>query len=399
MAKLTKGSVEALQPADKDYIVFDDALHGFGVRVLPSGRKTFLAQYRAQGRTRRVKLGVFGTVTADAARRDARRVLGDVAGGANPAEQISFERKAPTVAGVCERFLKEHVAQHCKASTQREYRRSVDLFIKPAFGPRKVGEITRADVAQLHHDMRDMPYQANRTLGVLSKLFNLAEVWGLRPDGSNPCRHVQKYKEAKRERFLSPDELARLGQVLDAVAREEPDSAPAVNAIRLLILTGCRLKEIQTLKWEHVDPPYLRLPDSKTGARKVPINDAVQQVLATIERQPDNPYVIAGRVPGQHLTDLQRPWRRIRARAGLDDVRIHDLRHTYASNALASGLPIEMVGKLLGHTQIQTTMRYAHLADDPIREAASRVANGLGQAINGHGTAGNVRNETNANTT
>lgn len=204
---------------------------------------------------------------------------------------------------------------------------------------------------------------------------------GLRPEGTNPCRHVKKYEEKKRERYLTTEELSQLSETLNAVHAEEPSSRPAVNAIRLLILTGCRLGEIQTLKWEYVDPPYLRLPDSKTGARKIPLGEGAERVLANIEREEDNPYVIAGRVKGQHLTDLQRPWRRIRKRADLNDVRLHDLRHTYASHALASGLPIEMVGKLLGHSQIQTTMRYAHLADDPVREAAERVSATLNNSL------------------
>ena len=377
MPKLTKRTVETLAARDSDYFVFDDELPGFGVRVLPSGRKTFLVQYRAGGRTRRVKIGVFGTVTADEARKAARGYLGDVAHGANPAEAVYQDRKSPTLSYICDRFIDDHVAHRCKPTTQRDYQACIDLYIKPALGTRKIGDVIRADIAQLHHDMRHKPSQANRALAVLSKLFNLVEVWGLRPDGSNPCRHVHKYPEEKRERYLSADEVSCLAATLDAVEAEGSETAAAVNAFRLLLLTGCRLREIQTLKWDYVSPPYLLLPDSKTGARKIPIDDAVGDVLDRIERVPDNPYVIVGKLPGQHLTDLQHPWRRIRKRAGLEGVRIHDLRHTYASHAISNGLPIEMVGKLLGHTQMQTTMRYAHLVDEPVRAAASRVASGL----------------------
>lgn len=228
----------------------------------------------------------------------------------------------PSVAAVCDRFLDQHVAQRCKPTTAREYRRVIDLHIKPALGSRRIGDITRADVGGLQNEMRAVPYQANRTLAVLSKLFNLAEVWGLRPDGSNPCRHVSKYPERKRERFLSQLELGRLGQVLSAVETDGSESPFAVAAIRLLILTGCRLSEIQELKWESVGPSHLELADTKTGPRRIPIGDAARHLLETLPRLPGNPYVIAGKVPGQHLTDLQRPWRRIRARAGLDGVRI-----------------------------------------------------------------------------
>ncbi len=377
MAKLTKRCVDALQAGAKDYFVWDDDLKGFGVRVLTSGRKTFLAQYRSGGVQRRVKLGVYGALTADQARSAARQVLGDVAGGDNPAEDIKSYRMAPTVASVCKRFLDEHAAVRCKASTQAEYRRALTRFIKPALGSRKIADITRADIAKLHHEHRAIPYQANRTLGVLSKMFNLAEVWGLRPDGSNPCRHVRKFPERARERFLIPDELAHLGTVLDELEADGSESRSAIAAIRLLILTGCRLREIQTLKWAYIDGSHLNLPDSKTGARRIPISPAVRQVLDALPHLPGNPYVITGTVPGQHLTDLQRPWRRIRKKAGLDAVRIHDLRHTFASNALTAGVSIEMVGKLLGHTQLQTTMRYAHLADEPVRAAATEVSNAL----------------------
>lgn len=395
MAKLTKRVIDGLTPQPKDYFVWDDELKNFGLRVLPSGQKTFLVQYRSGGRTRRVKVGRYGAVTAEQARREAHRVLGEVASGENPAEAISEYRRASNLSAVCERFMAVHVAERCKPSTQGEYRRCIDLFIKPKLGAYKITDITRADIAELHHELRDKPYQANRVLGVLSKLFNLAEVWGLRPDGSNPCRHVAKYRETKRERFLSPDEIQRLAQVLEECERDGSESHHACAAFRLLMLTGCRLGEIQTLKWDYIDGVYIRLPDSKTGARKIPIDQTIRDALARIERLPDNPYVIAGKVEGQHLTDLQHPWRRIRARAGLKDVRIHDLRHTYASNALMSGLPIEMVGKLLGHTQIQTTMRYAHIADDPVRHAAAQVASGIGNLMSAPGqpTGGDTKAE------
>lgn len=391
MPKLTKRSVESMPVDAKDYIVFDDEVSGFGVRILPSGKKTYMVQYRAGGRTRRVAIGRHGTLTADEARRKAKELLGAVAKGDNPAEDISQHRGAPTVAAVCERFFQDHVLERCKASTQGEYRRSIDLFIKPALGTFKIVDVTRADVAQLHQSLRDKPYQANRTLGVLSKLFNLVEVWGLRPDGSNPCRHVRKFREQKRERFLSGGELQRLGEVLTACEQDGSETPYVVSAFRLLVLTGCRLSEIQTLKWEYVTAAYLELPDTKTGARRIPLPPAAQAILQALPRERDNPYVIAGALPGHHVTDLQKPWRRIRARAGLDDVRIHDLRHTYASNAVMQGMSLPMVGKLLGHTQIQTTMRYAHLADDPVRQAAEQISGSLSAAINAAPVEGKTR--------
>lgn len=175
--------------------------------------------------------------------------------------------------------------------------------------------------------------------------------------------------------------MKRLGEVLAEVEADGSERPFIVAAFRLLILTGCRLGEIQTLKWEYVTPRHMELPDSKTGARRIPLPQAARDVLDALPRLPGNPYVIAGTVEGQHATDLQYPWRRIRARAGLDDVRIHDLRHTYASVAVSSGMPIQMVGRLLGHSQLQTTMRYAHLADDPVLDAAAQNADRLSGMI------------------
>jgi integrase len=263
------------------------------------------------------------------------------------------------------------------------------LFINPKLGTRKACDIERKDIAEFHHNLRDIPYQANRTLGVLSKMCNLAEVWGLRPDHSNPCRHVKKYPEQKRERFLSPEEYIALGKTLDAIDTDGSESKSAITALRLLMLTGCRLGEIMTLRWEYVDlkAREFRLPDSKTGAKVVHFGETAVDVLQSIERTPGNPWVITGRKDGARLTDLQHPWRRIRARAGLPNLRIHDLRHSYASGALALGEGLPMIGKLLGHTQVQTTARYAHLASDPVKTAASKVSDTIGKAIwKGHGT-------------
>ena len=206
-------------------------------------------------------------------------------------------------------------------------------------------------------------------------LFSLAEVWGLRPDGFNPCRHVKRYKENKRERFLSPEETERLGEVLRKAELEMPS---AITAFRLLLLTGCRLSEIQFLRWEFVKDDCIDLPDAKTGSRIVPLGPEARAVLAALPRADGNPRVICGKLPGTYLTDLQRPWQRIRARADLEDLRIHDLRHRYASRALALGENLTMSGKLLGHTQVQTTARYAHLARDSIQNAAARITGSIG---------------------
>ena len=350
-------------------------IKGFGVRIRKSGRKNYVLQTRVDGKLRWFTIGQHGRVTVDEARAAALEILAATNKGIDPRDANAKREAEPVMAELGRRFLEEYVPVHCKPSTQGEYRRSVELFIDPAIGEMRISEVQRKDIAKLHHDMRDKPYQANRTLGVLSKMSSLAEVWGLRPDGSNPCRHVKRYKERNRERFLSPEETQRLGEVL----REAEDEMPsAVAAFRLLLLTGCRLSEIQFLRWEYVKDDYIELRDAKTGGRVVPLGPEARAILAGLSREHDDPWVISGRLPGSHITDLQKPWRRIRARAGLADVRIHDLRHSFASRALALGESLTMIGKLLGHTQVQTTARYAHLARDSMHTAASRITESIG---------------------
>lgn len=383
MPKLTKRTVDQLAPGPVEMVHWDDELRGFGVRVWPSGRKVYVVMSRVKGRLRRITIGPHGPVTAEQARIRAHEIISEAKAGRDPAKELDQARIAPTVKALGDRFLKEHVAIHCKPSTQAEYKRSVELFINPKIGTRKVTDIERRDIAELHQSLSHIPYQANRTFGVLSKMFNCAEVWGLRPDGSNPCLHVKKYVEQKRERFLSPDEFAALGKALRDTEQDQSETQSAVDAIRLLMLTGCRLGEIMTLKWEHVDlkAQELRLPESKTGAKIVHLGKSAVKVLKGIKKIDENPYVVTGRKEKSHLTDLQHPWRRIRAKAGLDDVRIHDLRHSYASGALALGEGLPMIGKLLGHTQVQTTARYAHLANNPVKSAADRVSETIEKAM------------------
>ncbi|MDO5622912.1 MAG: tyrosine-type recombinase/integrase [Paracoccus sp. (in: a-proteobacteria)] len=369
--KLTKRTVETLSIKEKDYIKFDTDLTGFGVRVMPSGKRFFLIQYRRHGRTRRIMIGQFGPITVEGARREAQRMLGEVrggGGGGDPADRRDQLRQSMTVEQLGERFLKEHVEVRCKPTTQAEYRRSVELFIDPFFGNQRVRTVTSADVADLHGTYAHIPYQANRTLGVLSKMMSLAELWGIRDRHSNPCEDVKRYPEHKRERFLSPSELHELGKVLGQSEADGSESSYAIAAFRLLLLTGCRLSEIQKLQWKHVDLDHTQInrPDSKTGKRAIHLGNAAVEQLANLRPVAGNPYVIVGKVKGRHLTDLQRPWRRIRKAAGLDDVRIHDLRHTFASGGLLVGESLPVIGKLLGHTQVQTTARYAHLAADPV---------------------------------
>ena len=394
MGKLTKRFIEAAPAKEKAYILWDGDIPGFGVRVHPSSRKTFVLQYRIGRRSRTMSLGYTRVITPDKARGMAIAHLAAIEDNRDPLADRDDHRDALSFREIAMRFDAEHIAVHIKPSTGAEYRRALKKAILPFLGRRPVAEVSREEIARFRHKYRDVPYFANRCLAILSKMFNLAELWGLRPDGSNPCRHIKKYREESRERFLSAAELRRVGQVLSEMEAERVEMPSALIAIRLLILTGCRLREILTLKWEHVDfdAGVLRLPDSKTGAKVVYLGQPALDVLRTAARLPGNPWVIWGRKPGTHLYGLQSVWERVRARAGLNDVRIHDLRHTYASAAVAAGQGLPMIGKLLGHTQVQTTARYAHLAADPVKAAAEQVSAVIAASILSEASASGAAN-------
>ena len=385
-AKLTKRAVEAVAPGAKDIILWDTDLKGFGCKVTPKSRRVYFVYYRTRdGRQRRPTIGAHGAITCEQAREIARQWLGDAAAGADPSGQRQAKKGVPTVAEFAERYLAEHAEPHKRPSSIANDRRMLAQHILPALGRRKLSEVTRADVLKLHHALRHTPYEANRTLAVLSKLFNLAEAWGLRPDGSNPCRHVKRYTEKNRERFLSPAELACLGGVIAEAERTQTESPSVIAAIRLLIFTGARLSEILTLRWEHVDldNACLQLPDSKTGRKVIYLSPPAKKVLAGIERKNGNANVIIGQKPEAHLVNLEKPWRRIRKRAKLDDVRLHDLRHSYASVGAALNMGLPVIGALLGHTQAATTQRYAHLQGDPLRAASDRIGEAIAATMNG----------------
>lgn len=381
MFKLTKRSVEALTVAEKDYPVWDSELPGFGVRVYPSGRKTYIVQYRVGRRTRRTTIGRHGVLTAEEARKEARRLLGTVACGEDPSAEKQAKRRAPTVAGLCDRFLDEYVELHCKPTTARDYRSIIRRFIRPRLGPLLIADVTRADVVAFHHALRDTPYQANRAASMLSKLFNMAEDWGLRSAGSNPARRIKKFREEEKKRYLSDDEQVRLGNVLASVLEDGTETIYTVSAILLLIYTGCRLNEILTLRWEYVTAYHLELPDSKTGRRRIPLPSEAYDILEELPRRARNPYVILGESDDGPLVNLQKPWRRIRRLAGIEDVRLHDLRHTYASVAMKNGIDPFTLKEIMGHKNLQTTLRYAHLEDEAVRRAAGSVASRLAGAI------------------
>jgi integrase len=366
--RITKRAVDAAKARKADSYLWDNELSGFGLKVTPTGRKVYLVQYRLggrKGRTRRVTIGQHGQITPTFARDEAKRLLGAIATGRDPAAERDTAKADKTLGVVLDDFMAEHV-KRLKPATVEEYQRLARLYVKPRLQNRAFGELKRPDIARLHHELSDKPYQANRVLAFLSALFNWAEKHGLRPDGTNPCRHVEKYPEGRRERFLSQAEWARLGDALRQAEVDKSCSPWAIAAIRLLALTGARRNEILTLRWEHVSEEHgsLLLPDSKTGRKTIRLNAPALALLDEIPRLEGNPYVNSGERPGRHLVNLEKPWRRMRAAAKLDDVRLHDLRHSFASVGASGGQSLVIIGKMLGHSQPATTARYAHLADD-----------------------------------
>ena len=388
MAKLqyksiSRRTVEAL-PAEKDTVYWDNELMGFGVRVYPTGTKVYMVQSRGPDGLKRVTVGRHGVISADRARRRAALIIARIKAGEAPlAAPMAREATGPTVADLAEQYFREHVAVRCKPGTAKLHRRVVRKHILPEFGKLPVAAVCREHVTDLHYRLRHVPAMANQVIVTLSRMLNQAEIWGLVPEGGNPCRFVVKYRQRKRERFLTEEEFRRLGRVLATLEATGRVPVHAAAAIRLLMLTGCRRNEILTLRWEdvHLDVNELRLRDSKTGPRTVPLSPAAVKVLAGLPRASGNPWVIAGRRPGARLSDFNSHWYRVRSCAGLEDVRLHDLRHSFASRALALGESLPMIGKLLGHTKIQTTARYAHLARDSIHVSAARVAASIGADI------------------
>ena len=359
-----------------DVVLHDTEIPGFHCKVTPKGRRVYMLYYRTRdGQERRPKIGIHGEVTCDQARTIARDWKAEVAKGGDPSATKKSARTAPTVADLCERYVTEHAEPHKKPSSVRDDRRMIEKHILPELGARKVKAVTTEDVGRVHHRLQKTPYLANHVRALLSKMFNLAEGWGLRTAGTNPTRHVQKYKEAQRERFLNDDEIERLWYALES-GEEAPQ---AVTAIKLLLLTGCRMGEILTLRWDDIDwdRGVLRLRDTKTGASKRYVGEPVLDLLRGLPWRNESPWVIPGANLERHWVNLAKSWGRIRERAGLTGARLHDLRHTHASTAAGLGLSLPMIGKLLGHTQAATTQRYAHLAEDPVRRAADLVSGRL----------------------
>lgn len=409
--KLTKRVVDAAEPRVARYVVFDSEIRGFGLRVFPSGSKSWIFEYRAgeggrRAAKKRMTIGAAHEFTPDEARKIADKLRARAKVGEDPAKAKSDHRTALTVAEVSAIFLRDHVAAKRKGRTEAHYADILNRIVVPAIGSLKAKDVTRADIARLHLSWKRTKFQANRMLAVVGSMFSFASSTGLVPQGTNPVQGVEKYPEHRRERFLSSVELARLG---DAIREAETTGIPwqvdpeklgkhlpkgqratvigehAAAAIRLLLFTGARLREVLHLQWQHVDAErgLLLLPDSKTGQKAVVLNAPAMAVLTNLK--PVGRYVIAGESAGAEdekpRSDLKRPWTAVSKRAGLTGVRIHDIRHTFASFGAGGGLGLPIIGKLLGHVEARTTQRYAHLDNDPLRRAANSIGASVASAL------------------
>lgn len=411
MPSITKRLVDATRPAAERVYVWDDELRGFGLLVLPSGVKSFVLQYRTEaGRSRRMTLGRYGALTPDQARRLAKERLHEVAQGHDPAEDRRELRAAPTVNDLLDRYLSEHVDVHNAETTRREVRRLVDKKIRPALGTLKVAAVTRADVARFHHAEGAAPRSANFCLSILSKAFALAELWRLRPEYSNPARRIERYEEATRERFLSEAELTRLGGALveaetlglpwsigterskhapKAAELRAPASPMAVAALRLLLFTGARRSEILQTRWADVDlaAGTVALPDRKGGARRPhPVSLPVLEIIKGLNKPKGAVYLFPRpsdpKLP-MAVEQIESAWQRIRKRAQLEDVRLHDLRHTVGTFASEAGSNAFMIAHLLRHANITITQRYVNPNAEPIRAVSEVVAQRLSAGLAG----------------
>ena len=378
--KLTKTLVEGLVPNHKDYFVWDNELRGFGIKVTTKGRKVFVIQYRIAGVgcSKRMTIGVHGELHIKRARDEAKDLLHDARKGNDPRADLCEIKAASTMSEVLDIFYDEHVKRYLKPSTIENYELIRRVHLQPAFGKLKLTDMSRERVTRFHAKYQNEPYSGNKLLAILSKFFNWCEQRELISQGTNPCRHIQKFKEPARERYLNADEIKRLIAVLDSAVENGLAMPSAVNAIRLLMLTGARRNEVLSLKWEYVDleQEVINLPDSKSGKKTITLSDKAATLLRSIERG-SNPFVFPGQKVDAQLVNIKSPWQRIRSAADLEDLRLHDLRHTYASLAINNGVALELISKLLGHAQLRTTQRYAHLQNETLKRNANLVDEGM----------------------
>ncbi len=374
--------VRAARPRTRRRDVRDDMVSGLILRVYPSGKRTFSLETMVRGRRRYATIGDAGEMTVPEARREARRLI---AGYIEPAKEDNGP-KTPghPMTAFAEEFL-DRQARHWKPRTVETNSRIVRKNILPAFGHMTVDAIKAADVKRWFASLGERPGIANRAMPVLSVMMRMAELWGYRVHNTNPCKRTRRYRMKPRERFLTSEEMARLNAVL---TRDEFRCPDVVAIVRLLMLTGCRFGEIAALEWDWIRDRRIFLPDSKSGPRTVWLSSAARAVIDAIPRYgPDCPYLFPARPPTRPIDNIANQWDRIRDEAGLPGLRLHDLRHSWASTAAMNGVDMVTIAKLLGHALVETTERYVHLSDRSVADAADRVSGRINAALAGSGAA------------
>ncbi len=371
MPQLTKSVIDRSPNKPKDYIIWDDVIAGFGCRIYPS-KKTFVYSYRSpiNKKSSCIKIGVYGSITVDEARIQAKKFAHSVQIEKIDPKELKKAKEVEAQQSITfedfwQVFTEKYINKNHKQSTVKNNSSKIKNYILPFFGKKPIDEIQRKDILEFNNLLFDLNIKNTKNLDLLNTAFNQAELWEYRPFSSNPCRGVPKDPDKMMDRFLTDEELVRLEKTLLATETAGLASPYTIDAFRLLIYTGCRLREVLCLKWDDVDfdDCCLRLSESKTGKRTIPLNNSAIKVLRNVQRLADNHHVFCGKKPGAPLVAVQKTWERIRKKAGILDFRIHDLRHSFASFMIKNGVSIFEVSKLLGHKDIKTTMRYAHLAD------------------------------------
>lgn len=378
--KLTKSAVDAAQPQACDLELRDTLVPGFLCKVTPSGRKVFMLQYRTNsGVRRKPSLGQFGELTVEQARSLAHDWLAEVRRGGDPGNDKADARRAPTMQALCCRFMTDHSKPFNKPSTQSTYQYQIDKYLVPTLGTKKVHEVTRHDIMALMKQMERSPTQANRVLSLARKIFNLAELWGHRPDGSNPCRHVPKYPERGSTRLITDEQMVKLFAYLDRAEAGYLEHPTHTLAVRLQFEFAARMSEVLLLQWDWLDLPNARVvwPDSKTGGMSKPLSLEARRLLENAPRFSNSPYVCPAiydhsKPLGPH--SYYQAWRRILDRAGVPRVGTHGIRHRSATDIANSGIPVKVGMALTAHKTVAMFMRYVHIEDDPVRKAAELVA-------------------------
>lgn len=385
MPKLTKAVIDNSVAKEKHYFVWDTEIKGFGCQILKGGKKTYAFYYHSPTTRKKgyIKIGSHGNITVDFARNKAKALSASVASGVDPREEkkekLIEKKQSLLFVDFFNVFKEKHVLVEYKDKGKRNMSYATQ-HILPWFGKKKLEEITSRDIRQFLDSLSHITTTANRCFALLSVAFGKAEDWEYLPPRSNPCTGVRKYKENRKQRFLNRLELKRLEESLTQQEKEQPSSFCSVNAIRMLLYTGCREGEILSLKWDNVHHKdhYIFLDDTKVGESARPLNQKVMNVLASMKPKEGNPYVFYGKVPGRPLAEIKTAWRKVLKRAGIKNFRIHDLRHTFASFCLSQGVDLYTLSKLLGHRNITTTARYAHLELEHLKDATNKVAEVFG---------------------